>query len=149
MSTETGLCVWAGQMRWLEKYVIHDTSSVCLSFQLPWATEPHSWCWLAKNKRLWGMMEHPKRKKNEGKERKREERKGRKERKRGEERRRERPATCYEASMYKEWNQLSFHCTGPWSRRQSKDTLVDSDFRLAGTNGNTHIYLCKAGSKSS
>lgn len=82
-------------------------------------------------------------------ERRMKERKGRKERKREEERRKERPATCYEASMYKERNQLSFHCTGPLSRRQSKDTLEDSDFRLAGTNGNTHIYLCKARSESS
>jgi hypothetical protein len=54
-------------MRWLEKYVIHDTSSVCLSFQLPWATEPQSGCWLARNKRLWGRIEHHRRKKKEGK----------------------------------------------------------------------------------
>lgn len=83
-------------------------------------------------------------------ERRMKERKGRKQRKREEERRKERPAICYKASTYKrKWDQLSFHCRGSRSRRQSKDTLEDSDFPLAGTNSNTHIYLCKAGSESS
>ena len=48
------------QMRWLGKHVSNDTSSVCLSFWLPGATGPQIQCWLAKNKRLQGCVEHRK-----------------------------------------------------------------------------------------
>lgn len=42
-------------MRWLEKYVIHDTSFVCLGFRLPWATGPQIWCCLPKKKEIKGQ----------------------------------------------------------------------------------------------
>lgn len=66
-------------------------------------------------------------------ERRMKERKGRKER------RKERPAIYYEASTYKKRGSTHFHCRGSLSRRQSKDTLEDSDFPLQGLTV-THTF---------
>lgn len=116
---------WACQMRWLEKYVIHDTSSVCLGFRLPWATGPQIWCWLPKNKRLRDRAEQQKRKKEEG---------------RGEERISFKRSYAIKLPCAKNTINSVFIPEASLSRKQPEDLV----FPLAGTNSNTHIYLCKA-----
>lgn len=118
---------WACQMRWLEKYVIHDTSSVCLGFRLPWATGPQICCWLPKTKRLRDRAEQQKRKKEEGRWWGR----GRISFKRS-----------YTTRLPCAKNTINsvFIPEDSFSRKQPEDLL----FPLAGTKSNTHIYLCKA-----